>query len=166
MAIMHIIAIISIISDCFLIGWLESVGSRVVYELDYKKPILYVIPMQSILSKLPLVLVGDTGTIPHSMRNAFSGAPGDWTATRGRAQAMDAGCASSTRGHWDGPVNCNESHEMAALEPAGQKVPCEHDASACLGHATVCSGGALTILIGSLSSASAQGKHSAKYAAL
>ena len=28
------------------IGWLESVGSRVVYELDYKKPILYVIPIQ------------------------------------------------------------------------------------------------------------------------
>jgi hypothetical protein len=48
MAIMHIIAIIFIVSDCFLAGWLESVGSRhdsrVVYELDYKKPILYVIP--------------------------------------------------------------------------------------------------------------------------
>jgi hypothetical protein len=32
---MHIIAIIS---DCFLVGWLESVGSRVVYERDYKRP--------------------------------------------------------------------------------------------------------------------------------
>jgi hypothetical protein len=48
---------------CF-IGWLESVGSRVVYELDYQKPILYVIPIQSILGKLPVVPVGDTGTIP------------------------------------------------------------------------------------------------------
>jgi hypothetical protein len=45
--------------------------------LDYKKPIIYVIPIQSILGKLPLVSVGDTGTIPHSMLNAFSGAPGD-----------------------------------------------------------------------------------------
>jgi hypothetical protein len=45
--------------------------------LDYKKPILYVIPIQSILGKLPLVSVGDTGTILHSMRNAFSGVPGD-----------------------------------------------------------------------------------------
>ena len=36
MAIMHIIAIITIVSDFFLAGWLESVGSRVVYELDYK----------------------------------------------------------------------------------------------------------------------------------
>jgi hypothetical protein len=39
----------------------------VVYELDYKKPILYVIPIQSILGKLPLVpvawAVGDTGTM-------------------------------------------------------------------------------------------------------
>jgi hypothetical protein len=77
MAIMHITAIISFISDCFLVGWLASVGSHVVYELDYKKPILFVIPIQRILVKLPLVPVGDTDTIPHSMRNAFSGAPGD-----------------------------------------------------------------------------------------
>ncbi len=35
------------------------------------------VPIQSILGKTPLVPVGDTGTIPHSMRNAFSGAPGD-----------------------------------------------------------------------------------------
>ena len=48
-----------------------------VYELDYKKPILYVVPIQSILGKLPLVPVGDTGTILHGMRNAFSGAPSD-----------------------------------------------------------------------------------------
>ncbi len=83
---MHIIAIISIIPDCVLVGWLESVGSRVVYELDCKKPILYVIPIQSILGKLPLVSVGDTGTIPHSMRNAFSGAPVD------RRQGAGHGC--------------------------------------------------------------------------
>ena len=61
---MTIIAIIAIIAECFLLGWLESVGSRVVYELDYKKPILYVVPIQSILGKLSLVPVGDTGTIP------------------------------------------------------------------------------------------------------
>ena len=61
----------------FLVGWLESVGSRVVYELDYKKPILYVIPIQSILGKLPVVPVGDNGTIPHHLRDDFPGAPGD-----------------------------------------------------------------------------------------
>jgi hypothetical protein len=57
------------------IGWLESVGSQVVYELDYKKPILFVIPIQSILGKLPVVPVGDTGTIQYHLRNTFSGTP-------------------------------------------------------------------------------------------
>jgi hypothetical protein len=58
-------------------GWLESVGSRVLNELDYKKPILYVIPTESILGKLPVIPVGDTGTIPHKIRDLFRGAPGD-----------------------------------------------------------------------------------------
>ena len=61
----------------FITVWLESVGSRVVYELDYKKPVLYVIPIESILGKLPVVPVGHTGTIPHHLRNVFPGAPGD-----------------------------------------------------------------------------------------
>ncbi len=57
-----------------------------VYELDHKKLILYVIPIQSILGKLPLVPVGDTGTIPHIMCKALSGAPGD------RRPGADDGC--------------------------------------------------------------------------
>ncbi len=61
--------------QCFS-GWLESVGSRVLDELDYKKPILYVIPVESILGKLPVVPVGDTRTIPHNMSNLFPDAPG------------------------------------------------------------------------------------------
>ena len=74
---MRIISIIEIITYCFVVGWLESVGSRVVYELDYKKPVLYVIPIQSILGKLPVVPVSDTGTNPHRMHIAFKSAPGD-----------------------------------------------------------------------------------------
>ncbi len=61
----------------FCTGCLESVGSRVVYELDYKKPVLYVIPIKSILGKLPVDPVSDTSTIPYNLRNTFSGAPGD-----------------------------------------------------------------------------------------
>ena len=64
-------------------GWLESVGSRVLYELDYKNPILYVIPIESILGKLPVVPVGDTGTIQHCLRNHFPNAPGDRRAGSG-----------------------------------------------------------------------------------
>ncbi len=66
-------------TDQNISGWLESVDSRrrVLYELDYKKPILYFIPIESILGKLPVVPVGDTGTIPHCPRNLFPGAPDD-----------------------------------------------------------------------------------------
>ena len=132
------------------IGWLESVGSRVVYKLDYKKPILYVIPIQSILGKLPVVPVGDTGTIPHHLRNTFLALP----ATADRALAMDAGCGSSTRGRWDGPGTCNESQRVAAREAAWRKVPCEHPTSPCLGPAIVGAGSAATISLGSSGSAS------------
>ncbi len=40
-----------------------------VYELDHRKPVLYVIPVEKILGKLPHVPVGDTGTIQHHLRN-------------------------------------------------------------------------------------------------
>lgn len=43
---------------------LRKRGSLVLYELDPKVPRVYVVPIQSILGKLPLVPVGDTGTIP------------------------------------------------------------------------------------------------------
>ncbi len=53
--------------------------AQVVYELDYRKPVLYVIPIQSILGKLAVVpvSVGDTGTIQYHLHNVFPGAPGD-----------------------------------------------------------------------------------------
>ena len=38
-----------------------------VYERKSNKQVLYVLPITSTLSKLPLVPVGDTGTIPFSM---------------------------------------------------------------------------------------------------
>ncbi len=42
-----------------------------------QEPILYVIPVESILDKLPVIPVGDTGTIQHNIHNLFTGAPGD-----------------------------------------------------------------------------------------
>ncbi len=45
--------------------------------LDQRNPVLYVILTQCLLGKLPVVSVGDTGTIPHHLRNVFPGAPGD-----------------------------------------------------------------------------------------
>ncbi len=58
-------------------GWLKSVGSQIINELDHKKPVLYVIPIEHILGKLLVVPFGDAGTIPHHLRNIFQGAPGD-----------------------------------------------------------------------------------------
>ena len=58
-----------------------------VYEPDPANPILYVLPVTSILGKLPLCPVGDTGTIPFSeraLRNTeFPGAYADKTAGGG-----------------------------------------------------------------------------------
>ena len=56
---------------------MESIGSQILYELDHRKPVLYVIPIDNIVGKLLVVPVGDTGTIPHHLRNLFPGAPGD-----------------------------------------------------------------------------------------
>jgi hypothetical protein len=39
------------------------------------KPVLYVLLIQNILGKLPVVPVGNTGTITHHLCNVFSDAP-------------------------------------------------------------------------------------------
>ena len=52
----------------FVSGWIDRVNSAMIYERKSNKQVLYVLPITSILSKLPLVPVGDTGTIPYSMR--------------------------------------------------------------------------------------------------
>ena len=39
------------------------------YERKQNQQVLYVIPISSILGKLPLIPFGDTGTIPFSMRD-------------------------------------------------------------------------------------------------
>ena len=60
---MHILHILHI----FACGWIDRVNSAMVYERKSNKQVLYVLPITSILSKLPLVPVGDTGTIPFSI---------------------------------------------------------------------------------------------------
>jgi len=62
------ICIICII-DIFSSGWLDQANGTMLYERRQNKQVLYVIPISPILGKLPLVPVGDTGTIPFSMRD-------------------------------------------------------------------------------------------------
>ena len=61
----------------FVLEWLKSIDSQIIYELDPTRPIRYVLPIENILGKLPVVPVGDTGTILHSLRNACRWAYGD-----------------------------------------------------------------------------------------
>ncbi len=82
-------------------GWLKSVGSQILYELYHRKLVLYVIPIDNILGKIPVVPVGDTGTFPHHLFKAHP-------ATSGRVRAMDAKCGLSTLWPLAGPVICNE----------------------------------------------------------
>ncbi len=60
-------------------GWLKSDCSQIVCEHYHRKPVLYVIPIENILGKFPVVPVGDTGTIPHHLQvhNVFPSAPSD-----------------------------------------------------------------------------------------
>ena len=49
--------------------WIKATNSAMIYEREGgDREVLYVIPVESILGKLPVVPVGDTGTIPHTMR--------------------------------------------------------------------------------------------------
>ena len=59
-----------------------------VYECKSNKQVLYVLPITSILSRLPLVPVGGTGTIPFSM----------W----GEAADFDGASCDSKPGEGDG----------------------------------------------------------------
>ena len=61
----------------------RDVGSRICtrpdptkYRGDHRK-FQWVVPVESIIGKVPVVPVGDTGTVPHGMGASFPGAYGD-----------------------------------------------------------------------------------------
>jgi hypothetical protein len=65
-----------------------------VYERKRDKQVFYVIPVDSILGKLPVVLIGYTGTIPFAMQKTLS--TRRLTLKRDQKTAADGG--TSTRG--------------------------------------------------------------------
>ncbi len=52
----------------FCTEWLLAYRSRIVYERRPDSQVFYVLPVELILGKLPVVPVGDTGTIPNCIR--------------------------------------------------------------------------------------------------
>jgi hypothetical protein len=59
-----------------LAAWLDKCDSTIIYERRLQSQVLYVVPITSILGRLALVPVGETGTIPFSMRQETSDFPG------------------------------------------------------------------------------------------
>ncbi len=72
-------------------GWLKSIGSQILYELDHTKPVLYVIPIDNILAQWGNFLMGQLVTQEQfhtTSGTSFQAHP----ATAGRVHVMDAGC--------------------------------------------------------------------------
>ena len=57
-------------------AWVDQCQSAIVYERSEHAQVLYVVPVSSILGRLPLVPVGATGTIPFVMRRESANFPG------------------------------------------------------------------------------------------
>ena len=76
--IQHILHILHTLYDhVFLYSeWVNRCQSAIVYERREQSQVLYVIPVSSILGRLPLVPVGQTGTIPFEMRRESADFPG------------------------------------------------------------------------------------------
>ena len=71
-------------------GWVDACQSTIVYERRETAQVLYVVPVSSILGRLPLVPVGDTGTIPFQMRGESADFPGA-SCDKIRAAGTDVG---------------------------------------------------------------------------
>ena len=74
--ILHVQVIHILIHYLSTSAWLDQCQSAIVYERRETKQVLYVIPVSSILGRLPLVPVGATGTIPFAMRRESDDFPG------------------------------------------------------------------------------------------
>jgi hypothetical protein len=71
--ILHILYIVHILHILVMIlfdrcaAWLDACQSTIVYKSSESVQVLYVNPVSSILGRLPLVPVSNTGTIPYKM---------------------------------------------------------------------------------------------------
>ncbi len=94
----------------FCTEWLLVYRSRIVYERQPDNQVFYVLPAESILGKLPVVPVGDTGRIPYCMRQHAEDFVCAAFDTRGAV--TEAGGGISTRGPWAGYSNAEEAFAL------------------------------------------------------
>jgi hypothetical protein len=74
--ILHILHVLHILICFSTSSCLDQCQSAIVYERREKAQDLYVIPVSSILGRIPLVPVAATGTIPSAMRREAADFPG------------------------------------------------------------------------------------------
>ncbi len=68
---MHILHILHNLIFTTTTAWVDQCQSAIVYERREQVQVLYVIPVSSVLGRLPLVPVGINRTIPFAMRKKF-----------------------------------------------------------------------------------------------
>ena len=68
-------------------SWITKCGSKLIYEPLPGKEVLYVLPITSILGRLPVVRAGDTGTIPFNYRTGFRNGAHRYDHTLARADS-------------------------------------------------------------------------------
>lgn len=93
---------------------MDECQSTIVYERREQSQVLYVIPVSSILGRLPLVPLGETGTIPFDMRREsadFPGAACDKSHNSGPSAAMVVGGCTLTAGPSHGGTS-NSNNEL------------------------------------------------------
>ena len=90
-------------------SWNSECGSKLIYETLPGKEFMYVLPITSILGRLPVVRAGDMGITPFSYRNSCRMAPIVTTTTLqrltpGQGLLMAVPCTLSIPGRWAGPA--------------------------------------------------------------
>ena len=72
---MHILHILHNLIFTSTTAWVDQCQSAIVYERREQAQVLYVIPVSSVLGRLPLVPVGVNGTTPFAMRRESADFP-------------------------------------------------------------------------------------------
>ena len=72
-------------------------GTKKLYQPE-PRPVIYIVPITSILGRLPLVPEGDHGTIPAAMRNRKKELFEYGKCYKSAALVQAASCTTSTRG--------------------------------------------------------------------
>ena len=102
-------------------SWITKCGSKLIYETLPGKEVVYILPITSILGRLPIVRAGDTGTIPFSCWNGFCNGAHRYNNTTSpgltprQGVVIDVPYSLKIPGRWAGPAT-GETEVRAVCE--------------------------------------------------